>query len=130
MASLVGRCPTSCPGGDRSQEPCLLHHYSHLNRRQARWSIFLANYDFEIVFHPGAQHGKVDALSRCLEFEIRPGDATYNQQSHCCLQPHHIQLFTVYMGADESLRNAIATNILLSTRLLDHVSRIMNSVLR
>ena len=26
-----------------------------LNRRQARWSIFLAEYDFEIAFHPGHQ---------------------------------------------------------------------------
>ena len=41
-----------------------------LNQRQARWSTFLADYDFEIVFHPGAQHGKEDALSRRSEFEI------------------------------------------------------------
>ena len=81
-----------------------------LNRRQAQWSTFLADYDFEIVFRPGAQHGKADALSRRSEFEIRPGDETYNQQSRCLLQPHQIQLFAAYMGADESLLNAIATD--------------------
>ena len=81
-----------------------------LNWRQARWSTFLADYDVEIVFRPGAQHGKADALSRRSEFEIRPGDATYNQQSHCLLQPHQFQLCATYMVVDESLLNAIATN--------------------
>jgi hypothetical protein len=52
-----------------------------LNQRQARWSSFLADYDFEIVFPPNAQHGKVDALSRRPKLEIRPGDAAYAQQS-------------------------------------------------
>ena len=35
-----------------------------LNCRQVRWSIFLADYDFEITYHPGHQHSKADALSR------------------------------------------------------------------
>jgi hypothetical protein len=50
-----------------------------LNRRQARWLSFLADYDFEIIFRPGAQHGQADALSRRAELEIRPGDAAYAQ---------------------------------------------------
>jgi len=48
-----------------------------LNRRQARWSIFLANFDFEIQYQPGTQQGKVDALSRRSEYELRTGDEAY-----------------------------------------------------
>ncbi len=35
-----------------------------LNRHKARWSIFLADFDFEIKYQPGTQQGKADALSR------------------------------------------------------------------
>jgi hypothetical protein len=35
-----------------------------LNWRQARWAQELAGYDFKIVYHPGTQNGKPDALSR------------------------------------------------------------------
>jgi len=35
-----------------------------LNRRQARWSLYLACFDFKLVHHPGRSMGKPDALSR------------------------------------------------------------------
>jgi hypothetical protein len=35
-----------------------------LNRRQARWSLMLADYDFVIIHKPGNTMRKVDALSR------------------------------------------------------------------
>lgn len=35
-----------------------------LNRRQARWSELLADFNFRIVFRPGKQGGKPDALTR------------------------------------------------------------------
>jgi len=35
-----------------------------LNRRQARWSLYLAYFDFKLVHHPGRSMGKPDALSR------------------------------------------------------------------
>ncbi|QRW23803.1 Retrotransposable element Tf2 protein [Rhizoctonia solani] len=34
------------------------------NRRHARWHLLLAGYNFHIVYHPGKQSGKPDALSR------------------------------------------------------------------
>lgn len=34
-----------------------------LNRRQVRWNELLANYDFKIVFRPGKQGGKPDAIN-------------------------------------------------------------------
>ena len=41
-----------------------------LNRRQAQWLTFLENYDFEIIFRPGAQHMMTDVLARRSEFEL------------------------------------------------------------
>ena len=35
-----------------------------LNRRQARWSLFLARFDFLLHHHPGKSMGKSNALSR------------------------------------------------------------------
>ena len=58
-----------------------------LNRRQARWSSFLADYDFKIMFRPDIQHGKASALSRGPDFALRPGDDACSQQSHCLLRP-------------------------------------------
>ena len=35
-----------------------------LNRRQARWSLYLAHFDFKLTHHSGRCMGKPDALSR------------------------------------------------------------------
>jgi len=35
-----------------------------LNRCQARWSLYLACFDFKLIHHPGCSMGKPDALSR------------------------------------------------------------------
>ena len=35
-----------------------------LNRRQARWSLYLARFDFKLTHHPGRCMGKPNALSR------------------------------------------------------------------
>ena len=35
-----------------------------LSRRQARWSEFLSRFDFQIIYRPGKQGGKPDALTR------------------------------------------------------------------
>jgi hypothetical protein len=39
-----------------------------LNRRQARWAEFLAEFDFKIAYQPGKKNDKADSLTR------RPGD--------------------------------------------------------
>ena len=79
-----------------------------LNRRQARWSAFLADYDFEIIFRPGAQHKMVDTLSRRSEFELTPVDDAYVQQSQCLLRPDQLQNFATYLLRDDSLLKEIA----------------------
>ena len=54
----------------------------NLNRRQARWSLFLADYNFEIIIRPGSQQVVSDALSRQESMQVDPGDEEYkiNQQ--------------------------------------------------
>jgi transposase InsO family protein len=63
-----------------------------LNRRQARWSIFLADFDFEIVYRPGADQGKADALSRRSEHEPTPTDEAKVQQTRSLLRPDHFRV--------------------------------------
>ncbi|KAF8754188.1 hypothetical protein RHS01_06385 [Rhizoctonia solani] len=47
------------------------------NRRHARWHLLLAGYNFQIVYRPGKQSGKPDALSRQLDHaDIPPADQT------------------------------------------------------
>ena len=54
-----------------------------MNNSKACWSNLLANYDFEISFWQSSQQGKVDVLSLHWKFELRCGDETYGQQTHC-----------------------------------------------
>lgn len=60
-----------------------LEHFTttkKLNRRQARWNEPLANYDFKIVFRPGKQGGKPDALTRI--HSDRPSDDIDERNQH------------------------------------------------
>ena len=45
-----------------------------LNRRQARWSEFLSRFNFKIVYRPGKQGAKPDALTRRSEDLPKEGD--------------------------------------------------------
>ncbi|QRW25579.1 Retrotransposable element Tf2 protein [Rhizoctonia solani] len=42
------------------------------NWRHARWRVFLSNFNFEIHYRPGKQSGKLDALSRQLDYVDLP----------------------------------------------------------
>lgn len=72
-----------------------LQHFTSsrtLNRRQARWSLFLVDFDFEIVFRPGRLQGKPDALSRRSEYQPKRGDGTQEQQEIPLLKPNQLRL--------------------------------------
>jgi len=45
-----------------------------LNRRQARWSLYLARFDFKLTHCPGRCMGKPDVLSRRLDHDKRASD--------------------------------------------------------
>jgi len=57
-----------------------------LNRRQARWSLYLACFDFKLIHRPGRSMGKPDALSR------RPdhGKGTSDNEDVVLLRPELI----------------------------------------
>ena len=41
-----------------------------LNRRQARWALYLSRFDFMLKHIPGSRIGKVDSLSRRPDWEV------------------------------------------------------------
>ncbi len=63
-----------------------------MNRRQARWSIFLTDFNFEIQYQPSTQQGKADALSRRSEYELRARDEAYDQQTQTLLKPEQFRI--------------------------------------
>ena len=45
-----------------------------LNRHQARWSLYLAHFDFKLIHCPGHSMGKPDMLSQRLDYGNRASD--------------------------------------------------------
>jgi len=41
-----------------------------LNRRQARWALYLSQFDFTLKHVPGMRMGKADGLSRRLDWKV------------------------------------------------------------
>jgi len=41
-----------------------------LNRRQARWALYLSKFDFTLKHVPGSKMGKADSLSKRLDWEV------------------------------------------------------------
>ena len=54
-----------------------------LNRRQARWSLFLSRFDFTLHHRPGRTMGKSDALSRRSDH----GDGSEDNSNITLLKP-------------------------------------------
>ena len=95
----------------------LLHYTTtrKLNRRQARWSLFLADFDFEIKFRPGKLQGKPDALSRRAEYHLEEGEESVTQQTKVLLKPRMLQLNSLYVAPGDSglldqVRDAMPTD--------------------
>jgi len=57
-----------------------------LNRRQARWSLHLARFDFLLHHHPGHTMGKPDALSRRADH----GNGASNNENVVLLRPEFL----------------------------------------
>ena len=53
-----------------------------LNRRQARWALELDWFDFKIIYQPGTQNTKSDALSRRAEHRPEKGGYDYPLFKH------------------------------------------------
>jgi transposase InsO family protein len=61
-----------------------------LNRRQARWSEFLSRFNFRIVYRPGKQGAKPDALTRRSEDLPKEGDERLLHQSQVVLKRENL----------------------------------------
>lgn len=75
-----------------------------LNRRQARWSLFLTDFDFNIVYREGKLNGKPDALSRRPEYAPKEGDPLRLQQFQTLLKPENFIMSTSVIGTLVSLQ--------------------------
>ncbi|OJT06055.1 Transposon Tf2-12 polyprotein [Trametes pubescens] len=65
-----------------------------LNRRQARWSMFLSEFNFHLSYAPGLRN-PADAPSRRVDFAPRRGDAVLQENEKVLLTPLHTeQLFS------------------------------------
>lgn len=63
-----------------------------LNRRQARWSEFLLEFNFQITYRPGRLGGKPDALTRrSQDLPSSSLDPCMTHQHQAVLKPHNVQ---------------------------------------
>ena len=68
------------------------------NQRQVRWAQQLADFNFKIIYRPGARGGKRDALSRRPEYHPE-GGAKHSEQS--TLKPEHFGLSLIYADDED-----------------------------
>jgi hypothetical protein len=61
-----------------------------LHRRQARWSKFLTQFDYEIVYRPGKSNGKADSLTRRLGDLPKGRDERLKNMDQVVLKPHNL----------------------------------------
>jgi hypothetical protein len=74
-----------------------------LTRRQARWALTLANYNFQITFRPGIKNGKADALTR------KPGDRPLDDTDE--RQKHQVQTLIPAQKLSPELRQALEATL-------------------
>jgi hypothetical protein len=61
-----------------------------LNRRQARWSQFLSQFNFKIIYHPGTASGKLDTLTRRSGDLPKVGDNCSLENQTTIIKPKNI----------------------------------------
>lgn len=94
-----------------------------LNRRQARWSIFLSEFNFKLVWGPSL-HNVADPPSRRPDYVPQKGDDVLEGQRQVLLTPSH----TEFLFSDPTPSPAPPTSISsLTTLSLDNSSLLNNS---
>ncbi|HXN89892.1 MAG TPA: RNase H-like domain-containing protein, partial [Candidatus Sulfotelmatobacter sp.] len=111
-----------------------------LNRRQARWAEKLSRFDFVIVFRPGKDQGKPDALSRRPDYSPRKG-GDREMQGKVFLKPSQVDTshlanpsptLTLNTAAaqttdtDDDLAQAIKTSLADDPNLAPHLDSLRN----
>ena len=87
-----------------------------LNRRQARWSQTLSQYDFQIIHRPGALSGVPDALSRRPEYEFSSNDPARTLQRHAVLTEDQFRVLpnmeiALNFGSAENVQDEVGSPI-------------------
>jgi len=77
------------------------------NQRQIRWAQLLASFNFKIIYPPGSQSGKPDALSRRPEYHPEEG-AEHTEQS--ILKPEY---FSISLVQDEPVQEELTKRMLV-----------------
>jgi RNase H-like domain found in reverse transcriptase/Reverse transcriptase (RNA-dependent DNA polymerase)/Integrase zinc binding domain/Chromo (CHRromatin Organisation MOdifier) domain/Retroviral aspartyl protease len=99
-----------------------------LNRRQARWSMFLSDFSFIIEYRPGSTMGKPDALSRQTNFELKSNDPEVLGQFQALLKPDQLRLNNIQtwsLPADHDLFLEITSTLLsndFSSAIIQQIS--------
>lgn len=95
---------------------------SHLlNRRQARWAMFLSDFDFRLKWAPGSSN-VADALSRRPDFELKRGDEHLEAQHQVLLTPKHSQFLhdpPLHVASPIASTSALTTLAIDSSELLE-----------
>jgi len=91
-----------------------------LNRRQARWSMFLSEYNFQLDYAPGKQN-QADAPSRCSDFTPKKGDDVILNQNKSLFSKYHLnRLFpSMSLTQPQSFVAALSTFNLDNSELLN-----------
>lgn len=84
-----------------------------LNRRQARWAMFLSDFDFRLTWAPGKSN-VADAPSRRPDFVPKKGDTTLTGQRQTILTPTHTQLL-FHHDSDSTPTSASTASIPLTS---------------
>ena len=85
--------------GSRQQTKILTDHKNlvptmtkkRLNERQVRWKQFLSQFDFKIVYRPGKEGGKPDALTREPGYLPAEDDERNTQMEQILLPEHYFE---------------------------------------
>ena len=90
-----------------------------LNRRQARWSETLGNYDFVIKYIPGKRNGKPDALSHRPDYHLK-GEGT-DPRLQTLLKPNQLILAAtntqVTIDIDKEIKDAYTNDPIIKDML-------------
>ncbi|QRW25843.1 Retrotransposable element Tf2 protein [Rhizoctonia solani] len=90
-----------------------------LNKRQIRWANFLVDYNFQIIYRPGAQNKKADILSR--RYDLIPLEGGVENQ--VLLKP---ELFISSITPDQEINDLIGKAIYEDNRLREILQKLQN----
>ncbi|QRW17537.1 Transposon Tf2-12 polyprotein [Rhizoctonia solani] len=90
-----------------------------LNKRQIRWANFLVDYNFQIIYRPGAQNKKANILSR--RYDLVPLEGGVENQ--VLLKP---ELFIASITPDQEINDLIGKAIYEDDRLKEILLKLQN----